>query len=79
VEFSDFHCPFCKKVQPTLTEVLSRYPDKVKLVYRAAPIDSLHPHAREAAGAVKCAHEQGRFWAYHDKLYARESDASLEH
>jgi protein-disulfide isomerase len=78
VEFSDFHCPFCKKVQSTLTEVLSRYPDKVKLVYRDAPIDSLHPHARKAAEAAQCAHEEGRFWAYHDKLYAREPDASLE-
>jgi protein-disulfide isomerase len=78
VEFSDFHCAFCKKVQSTLIEVLSRYPDKVKLVYRDSPIDSLHPQAREAAKAAQCANDQGKFWAYHDKLYANEPDASLE-
>jgi len=46
VEFSDFHCPFCKRVQPTLAQLLERYPGKVKIVYRDFPIDSLHPQAR---------------------------------
>ena len=76
IEFSDFHCPFCSKVQTTLNQVLTRYGDKVKLVYRHYPIDQLHPQAYRAAEAAACANEQGKFWAYHDKLYANGPDAN---
>ncbi len=51
VEFSDFHCPFCKRVQPTLTQLLAKYPKDVKLVYKHMPLDQLHPQARRAAEA----------------------------
>src|SRR5262249_32193282 len=78
VEFSDFHCPFCSKVQPTLKQVLAKYGDRVKLVYRHLPIDQLHPQARQAAEAAVCAFEQGKFWEYHDLLYANGPDASPE-
>jgi protein-disulfide isomerase len=76
VEFSDFHCPFCRRAQPTLSELLTRYGDRVKLVYRDFPIDQLHPQARLASEAARCAHEQGRFWPYHDLLYANAPKAS---
>jgi protein-disulfide isomerase len=76
VEFSDFHCPFCGKVQTTLTQVLARYGEKVRLVYHHFPIDQLHPQARKAAEAAMCANEQGKFWAYHDQLYANGPNAS---
>ncbi len=76
VEFSDFHCPFCKQVQPTLTRVLSRYGDKVKLVFRHYPIDSLHPGARAASEAAQCAVDQGKFWQFHDRLFAGGSDST---
>lgn len=76
IEFSDFHCPFCSKVQSTLNQVLARYGDKVKLVYRHYPIDQLHPQAHRAAEAAACANEQGQFWTYHDKLYANGPDAN---
>jgi len=69
VEFSDFHCPFCKRVQPTLTQLLAKYPKDVKLVYKHMPLDQLHPQARRAAEASWCAQQQGRFWEYHDALY----------
>lgn len=75
VEFSDFHCPYCKQVQPTLSQILSKYGDKVKLVYRDFPIDRLHPRARQAAEAARCAHDQGKFWAYHDALFANSPKA----
>ncbi|MCI0409804.1 MAG: thioredoxin domain-containing protein [Acidobacteria bacterium] len=78
VEFSDFHCPFCKRVQATLTQLLERYPGKVRLVYRDFPIDSLHPQARRAAEAARCAQDQGKFWDYHDLLYAEAPKASPE-
>jgi protein-disulfide isomerase len=70
VEFTDFHCPFCKRVLPTLGQLESQYGDKVKLVFRDYPIDNLHPGARKAHEAARCAHAQGKFWAYHDALFA---------
>jgi protein-disulfide isomerase len=78
VEFSDFHCPFCKRVLPTLTQLESQYGDKVKLVFRDYPIDNLHPAARKAHEAARCAHDQGKFWAYHDALFEKAPKASPE-
>jgi protein-disulfide isomerase len=78
VEVSDFHCPYCKRVQPTLSQILSKYGDRVKLVFRDLPLDQLHPDARKAAEAARCANDQGKFWPYHDKLMAAGNDASPE-
>ena len=78
VEFQDFQCPFCKRVQPTLSQILSRYGDKVKLVYRDFPIESLHPEALLAHEAARCAGEQGKFWEYHDVLFGNAPAASPE-
>jgi protein-disulfide isomerase len=71
VEFSDFECPFCKQSHPTLIQVLKRYPGKVKLVYRDFPLDMIHPQARQAAEAARCAHDQMKFWEYHDVLFTQ--------
>ena len=78
VEFSDFHCPFCKRVVPTLAQLESKYGDKVKLVFRDFPIESLHPGASKAHEAARCADEQGKFWAYHDKLFSGPANSSPE-
>jgi protein-disulfide isomerase len=78
VEFSDFQCPFCKGVQATLAGLLKQYPGKVKLVYRDFPIDALHPQARRAAEAARCAQDQGKFWEYHDLLFAEAPKAAPE-
>jgi len=78
VEFSDFYCPYCKQVEPVLTQVLSRYGDNVKLVHKNFPLESLHPTARQAAEAGQCANDQGKFWPYREKLYASGGDASWE-
>lgn len=69
VEFSDYHCPFCKRAQATMKQILDQYPGKVKHVFRDLPIDSLHPQARGAAEAARCARDQGKFWEYHDALF----------
>lgn len=79
VEFQDFHCPFCRRVQATVAEILARYGDRVKVVHRDFPIDSLHPLARKGHEAARCANEQGKFWAYHDLLYANAPKAGPEH
>ncbi len=69
VEFSDFQCPFCKKEAPVIDELLARYPNDLRVVYRQLPLTNIHPRAQAAAEASLCAHEQGRFWEYHDRLF----------
>ena len=76
VKFEDFHCPFCKEAQGTLVEIAARYGDRLRIVHKDYPIDSLHPQARLGHVAARCAHEQGKFWAYHDALYAAAPNAS---
>ncbi len=78
VEFSDFHCPFCRRVISTLTQLESRYGAKIKLVFRDFPIESLHPGSTKAHEAARCANEQGKFWPYHDKLFASPPNSSPE-
>ena len=69
VEYSDYECPYCSRAQPSVEQVLQTYGDKVRLVYRDFPL-SIHDNAHLAAQAGLCANEQGRFWEYHDVLYA---------
>ena len=70
VKFEDFQCPFCKTVQPTFKDLLKKYDGKVRVVHKDLPLEAIHPLARQAAEAARCAGEQGKFWEYHDKLYA---------
>ncbi len=78
VEFSDFHCPFCRRVIPTLAQLESQYGEKIRLVFRDFPIENLHPGASKAHEAARCANEQGKFWAYHDKLFDAPPKSSPE-
>lgn len=73
VEFSDFQCPYCGGVEPTLKSLLAKHPDTVALAYRDMPLSQIHPLARQAAEAARCAGEQGKFWEYHDLLFADQS------
>jgi protein-disulfide isomerase len=70
VEFSDFSCPFCRKSEAILSELLAKYPDQVKIGYRDFPLRQIHPQAQLAAEASRCAGEQGKYWEYHDLLFA---------
>jgi protein-disulfide isomerase len=67
VEYTDFQCPYCRRGQETVDEVLERYKGKVRLVHRDYPLEN-HPRARPAALASYCAGEQGRFWEYRRSL-----------
>ena len=78
VKFEDFQCPYCKTVQPTFAELLKRYDGKVRVVHKDLPLDAIHPRARPAAEAARCAGEQGKFWDYHDKLYANGAKFTSE-
>jgi len=69
VEFSDFQCPYCRRTQSTLQELLAKYGDRVSLSFRDYPLRQIHPQAQLAAEAARCAGEQARFWEYHDALF----------
>ncbi len=74
VEFSDFQCPYCKTAQTTLKNILTKYNGRVKLAYRDFPLREIHPQAQTAAEAARCAGEQGKFWEFHDALFADQSN-----
>lgn len=72
VEFSDFQCPFCQRVSPTLKQVQQAYGDKVRIVWKDFPLTQIHPQAFKAGEAAHCAGDQGKFWEYHDRLFANQ-------
>ncbi|HYA29825.1 MAG TPA: DsbA family protein, partial [Acidobacteriota bacterium] len=78
VKFEDFQCPYCKTVQPTFSELLKRYNGKIRVIHKDLPLDAIHPQARSAAEAARCAGEQGKFWDYHDKLYSVAPKLAVE-
>jgi protein-disulfide isomerase len=74
VEFSDFQCPFCKRAEDSVNEVMKNYGDKVKFVWRNLPLP-MHPDAPLAAQASMEAYKQkgpDGFWKMHDLLYANQ-------
>ena len=76
VEFTDFQCPFCKSVVPTLKELVTKYGEQVRWVFRDYPIVGLHPNAPIVHEAARCAGEQGKFWLYHDLAFERAPAAT---
>ncbi|ADO71429.1 DsbA family protein [Stigmatella aurantiaca] len=80
VAFSDFECPFCSRVVPTLKQLEEGYKGKIRVAFKNQPLP-FHANAKPAAAAALAAHEQGKFWEYHDKLFANQKAldrASLE-
>jgi len=71
--FSDFQCPFCSRVEPTLRQIEQEYRGKVKIAWKHQPLVQIHPHAIPAALAAEAAREQGKFWEMHDKLFENQS------
>jgi len=68
VEFADYECPYCEKVNPYMQQLRKEYGDKVAIVFKDFPLP-MHHKAQKAAEAARCAGEQGKFWEYHDVLF----------
>ena len=78
VEFSDFQCPFCQRVAPTLKQVHETYGDKVRIVWKDFPLTQIHPEAFKAGEAAHCAGEQGKYWEYHDRLFSNQQALQVD-
>ncbi|MCS7109249.1 MAG: DsbA family protein, partial [Candidatus Micrarchaeota archaeon] len=79
IEYSDFQCPFCSKVQPTIEQILKDYDGKVKIYYEQFPLTQIHPNAQKAAEASLLAAEQGKFWEYHDILFKNQDKLDVKY
>ena len=73
IEYSDFQCPFCRRVQPTLAELASEYEEEIRWGFKDMPLSEIHPDALRAAQAGRCADEQGKFWEFRAKLFEQDS------
>jgi protein-disulfide isomerase len=75
IEYSDYECPFCGRVEPTVKQLKAQYGDKINIVYKHFPLEGLHPNALNAAIAAECvrkAEGEDGFWQYHDVLFANQ-------
>ena len=82
VHFSDFQCPFCSRVDPTLQQIRTTYgPDKVRIIWKNAPLP-FHPHAKptaEAAMGVFALKGNDAFWKFHDKAFHNQNELDRDH
>ncbi len=81
VEYADFQCPYCTRALPVINQLLAKYPEDLKYVYKHLPLVSIHKFAEPAARASVAAGNQGKFWQMYDVLFANQralDDASLK-
>jgi len=73
-EFGDYQCPACGQFEPTAEKIRDEYVEtgKVRFIFFDFPLQ-MHPHAQQAAVAARCAAKQGKFWAYHNRVYATQN------
>jgi len=76
VEFSEYQCPFCGRVTPTLKGLEQKYAGKVRLVFKDFPLQN-HLQAPKAAEAAHCAGEQGKYWELHDQLFSNQQQLQI--
>jgi len=77
VEFSEFQCPYCSRVNPTITQVKEEYGDKVAITFRDYPLP-MHKEAGKASEAGHCANDQGKFWEMHDLMFANQRGLQVD-
>ncbi len=77
VEYTDYQCPYCTRVQGTIDRLLEVYDGQIRHVFKNLPLP-FHQQAELAAGGALCAQDQGRFWELHDWLFANASNISVD-
>ncbi len=75
VEFADYECPHCKRLQPVLRQIVDEFHNDVKVYFKHYPLPQ-HTSARLAAEAAVAANKQGKFWVYQDKLWDKQDELS---
>ncbi len=76
--YSDLQCPACRAAEPALQAIMAKFGDRVTFIWKDFPLMTIHPNARPAANAARCAQDQGKFWEYHDRLFAEQAAWSGE-
>lgn len=73
IEFADYECPHCRRLQPVLRQIIDEFPNDVKLYFKHYPLPQ-HTNARLAAEAAVAAQKQDKFWQFQDKLWAKSDE-----
>mgnify|MGYP003683691671 FL=1 len=71
IEYSEFQCPFCEKILPTVRQLMSEYKGKVRWIVRDFPL-GFHKRARPAAAAAHCAKDQDKYWQMYEELFKNQ-------
>jgi len=82
IEYSDFQCPFCAMIHPTLSRIVEESNGEVAWIYRHLPLESIHPEALPSALAAECIGEQlgnAGFWAFADDMFANQDGMNGAH
>lgn len=74
--YTDFQCPACSSFAPYIDEILSEHGDDIAFQFKHFPLSKIHEHAHQAAVAAEAAGQQGKFFEYHDILFAKQKDWS---
>lgn len=77
IEFTDFQCPFCSRVRPTINQLIDEYKDKIRYVLRDFPL-SFHQYAKKAHEAAHCAGDQEKYWEYSKELWGHQQALQIE-
>ena len=77
VEYTDYQCPYCSRAQPTIDAVMERYDGQIRHVFKNLPLP-MHQQAQLAGEAAMCAQDQGKFWEFHDWLFANQRTMNRE-
>jgi protein-disulfide isomerase len=77
VEFADYECPYCQKVNDDLAKLREQFGNQISFVYKDFPLP-MHPLAARAAEAARCAGDQGKFWEFHDDLFKNKKLSASE-
>lgn len=81
IEFSDFECPFCQAVHPTLQQIVDDYDGEVKWAYRHLPLEQIHPQATPSAIASECVAQlagNDAFWQFIDTMFENQSQLGAD-